>query len=131
MSFAQRTLKTVALAALTCLMCLATLVPTIAAAHKIDPNHQDQLIATSTVAVTTKPVNWTNKTCHALEAWQRHRDGTDLYRLTTYAAHLGKSWLKADVLELAADVASPSKKAAQYVDVALQYAADDCGQGGM
>lgn len=86
-------------------------------------------VTPAAAATTTTPVNWTEETCHALAEWERHHDTTSLYRLTVYAAHLPKSYLKADVLELAADVASPSANAWQYVSVADQYAGEDCWGG--
>jgi hypothetical protein len=85
---------------------------------------------TAANAATVKPaVSWTDQTCHALEAWQRHHDATDLYRLIVNAAHLPGGYMRADMLELAADAASPGKNAPEYLSVAIQYADEDCFGG--
>lgn len=75
------------------------------------------------------PVDWTDQTCHALEAWQRDQTPGRLDRLVVNAGQLPTSYLKADVFELAADAASPSTNAAKYLSVAIQYADEDCSGG--
>ncbi len=84
--------------------------------------------AVLTASVKLTP-NWTEQTCHALEAWQRQPGDDRLERLVLDAAQLPKSYLKTDVFEVAADASSPSKNAAQYLSVAEQYAGEDCWGG--
>ena len=84
--------------------------------------------AVLTASVKLTP-NWTEQTCHTLEAWQRQPGDDRLERLVLDAAQLPKSYLKADVFEVAADASSPSKNAAQYLSVAVQYAGEDCWGG--
>jgi len=85
--------------------------------------------ATAANAAVTPP-SWSEQACHALAAYTagEHR-AVSLERLTIAAAHLGNGYLKADMLELAADASSPSKNAAKYLAVAVQYAGEDCSGG--
>ena len=80
-------------------------------------------------AATVKaPVNWTEATCHAAVEYQSHGTTYALDRLITAAAHLPKSYLKADVLQLAADASSPRAQAG-YIDTDRQYVYEDCNNG--
>ena len=89
-------------------------------------------IAAGTIAAATlpasasAPVNWHQRTCSAATAYQRHPSAARLTVLVTDSTHLAKSYLKADVFQLAADASSPSTKAAKYVAKDEQYLASDC-----
>jgi hypothetical protein len=71
-------------------------------------------------------VNWKAQTCAAFTAYQAHPSAASLAALVTGSTHLGKSYLRADVGQLYADVSSPSSKAAKYVAKDAQYVAEDC-----
>ncbi len=128
-AIARTLAKGTALLAATTAVTAAVTVPIGLATHSVPPAELHEVTATETAYVTKTPVNWTEQTCHALEAWQGHQTADRLDRLVVNAAHLPKSYLKADVFELAADAASPSKNAAQYLSVAIQYADEDCWGG--
>lgn len=86
--------------------------------------------AVLTAYTTSKPVNWTGRTCNAVLAVQDHDTARNVSTLAYDAAHLtGRTYLRADVYELLADATSPSAKSRQYLDVALQYAGEDCFGG--
>lgn len=66
--------------------------------------------------------------CTAFAAWERNGTSGNLGRLVTASAGLGRSWLKADVLELAATVSSPSHKAGKYIPADRNYVTEDCAK---
>jgi hypothetical protein len=82
---------------------------------------------TSASAAAVKPaVNWTQRTCTAFAAYQAHPSSAAFRVLVTDSAYLPKSYLKADVLQWAADSASPSPKAAVYAAKDPVYVGEDC-----
>ena len=80
-------------------------------------------------ASTHKPPTWTQRTCTAFSAWERH---PSLDRLETAVSDSfrirGRSYLAADLGQLWADSVSP-KSNAQYVDTDRQYVYEDCHNG--
>src|SRR5579872_3306786 len=78
-------------------------------------------------ASASAPVNWHQRTCTAFRAWDQHRTAGRLTALVTDSAHLAKSYLKADVFQLAADASSPSPKAATYLGDDATSVNQDCG----
>ena len=64
--------------------------------------------------------------CTAFARWQHHETTANLGRLVIASARLPKSYLKADVFQLAADASSPSPKAAKYVTGDARYVGQDC-----
>ena len=78
---------------------------------------------------TTKPVNWTQKTCAAEQAYAAHPSTAGLNALVVDSTHLGKSYLRADVGQLEADASSPSAKAKLYVTDDVTYIYEDCTGG--
>ncbi len=73
--------------------------------------------------------SWAEQTCHAEAAYAAgEHPAVSLERLITAASHLGKSYLKADALQLAADASSPAAKAT-YVSDDEQYVYEDCNNG--
>ena len=85
------------------------------------------ITAATLPASASAPVNWHQRTCSAFRAWDRHRTAGSLAALVIDSAHLGKSYLKADAFQLAADASSPSKKAATYLGDDATYVNQDCG----
>jgi len=85
------------------------------------------ITAATLPASASAPVNWHQRTCAAFRAWDRHRTDGRLATLVTDSTHLGKSYLKADVFQLAADASSPSPKAAKYLGDDATYVNQDCG----
>ena len=68
--------------------------------------------------------------CQDFATWQHKPTAANAAMLTIAAANIpGTSYTKADLLELAANLASPSKNAAKYVTDATQYAYEDCNNG--
>ena len=67
-------------------------------------------------------------TCTAFARWQHDQASGSLGRLVTASAALGRSWLKADVLELAATVSSPSAKARKYIPGDRKFVTEDCAK---
>jgi len=85
---------------------------------------QASAVLTAELTADLASVNWTQATCSAEHAYVSNR-GT-LAAMIADAAHLSRSYLKADVLQLAADSSSPSLKAAKYIPGDETYAAEDC-----
>ena len=72
------------------------------------------------------PVSWTEQACHAEAAYAAgEHPAVSLERMIEAVSHLGKSYLKADALQLAADASSPAAKAA-YVSDDETYLYEDC-----
>ena len=92
------------------------------------------VLACGTTAFTVKTVaadaavqvSWTQRTCSAFAAYQAHPSTAGFRTLVTDSTYLGKSYLKADVLQWAADSASPSPKAAVYAAKDPGYVSGDC-----
>ena len=81
---------------------------------------------TTVAASAQAQVNWAQRTCSAFAAYQAHPSTAGFRTLVTDSTYLGKSYLKADVLQWAADSASPSPKAAKYAVKDPGYVSDDC-----
>jgi len=85
------------------------------------------ITATTLPASASAPATWHQRTCTAFRAWDRHLTAGRLTALVVDSTHLGRSYLKADVFQLAADASSPSAKAATYLGDAATYVNQDCG----
>ena len=82
--------------------------------------------ATANAATVRPAVNWTQRTCSAFAAYQAHPSTAGFRVLVTDSTYLPKSYLKADVLQWAADVSSPSPKAVKYAAKDPGYVSQDC-----
>jgi len=79
-------------------------------------------------SASTTPASWQQRTCGAFSRWQDKPTTARLDKLITFALHLPRGWLQADVLELGADVLT-ARPDQGYVDVAAQYVGEDCHDG--
>ena len=74
------------------------------------------------------PVNWQQRTCSALTAWQHNPATARLDTLVRDSLHLQRGYLASDVAQLLA-VSVGAKQDQHGVDVADQYAEQDCYGG--
>lgn len=71
-------------------------------------------------------ISWTARTCTAAHWYTRQATTARLNAMVTDSTHLGRSYLKADVASLYADVSSPSSKAGKYIPGDEKYIGEDC-----
>lgn len=99
-----------------------------AAAQLPIPARQAQMTTAATTTAKIKP-NWQARTCDAFAGYQKHHDATDFRNMVVNSTYLPKSYLRADVAQLYADVSSPSSTAAKYVSDDEQFLYEDCNNG--
>lgn len=71
-------------------------------------------------------MSWSERTCHAFSAWERHPSAGRLDTLASDSLHVPWRYLGADVWGLVSDVRSGSVK---YVSDDEQYIYQDCNNG--
>ena len=75
------------------------------------------------------PVDWQARTCAAAAAYGSHQTASGLSAVISDALRLkGKSYLKADALDLAATAFSPSANAPKYIPKDIRYIKEDCAK---
>jgi len=75
----------------------------------------------------TRPVNWTQRTCNAFAAYESHPGKLALERVVADSFHVsgyGKPGLASDIGQLWADSAGGGRK---YLPADNEYIRDDCG----
>ena len=85
-------------------------------------------VAAHAAAVNGQPaaMSWSERTCHAFSAWERHPSAGRLDTLGADSLHVPWRYLGADVWGLVSDVRSGSVK---YVSDDETYIYEDCNNG--